>query len=140
MSGTILTIGAGGKFAGLVIPALTGRGFTICGMVRKADAAAQVTGQDTTEVAVGDLADPAAMARALKGVDRDFHIAPVNLPDEAETGRAFAAAMVSEKVKAQTLIDCGHFKTEERPEFVVGKILALAALSAALSKQDRRSP
>jgi pimeloyl-ACP methyl ester carboxylesterase len=36
-------------------------------------------------------------------------------------------AMVAEDVKAQTLAGCGHFMTEERPQFVVDQTLKLSA-------------
>jgi pimeloyl-ACP methyl ester carboxylesterase len=40
-------------------------------------------------------------------------------------------AMVAENVEAHTLAGCGHFMNEERPEFVVEQILALAAKTHA---------
>jgi pimeloyl-ACP methyl ester carboxylesterase len=39
--------------------------------------------------------------------------------------------MVAAPVKAHTLAGCGHFMTEERPEFVVEQILAMAAKTHA---------
>jgi pimeloyl-ACP methyl ester carboxylesterase len=40
-------------------------------------------------------------------------------------------AMVADNVEAHTLAGCGHFMTEERPEFVVEQILAMAAKTHA---------
>lgn len=40
-------------------------------------------------------------------------------------------SMVAAHVEAHTLDDCGHFMPEERPDFVVRHILALAARAHA---------
>jgi uncharacterized protein YbjT (DUF2867 family) len=92
MSKTILAVGAGGKFAGMVIPALARRGAEVRGFVH--DAADAVRDQGANEIAVGDLGNAASVATALTGIDRVFYIAPVALPDEAETGKAFVAAAI----------------------------------------------
>jgi pimeloyl-ACP methyl ester carboxylesterase len=39
-------------------------------------------------------------------------------------------AMVAENVEPHTLAGCGHFMTEERPEFVIEHIVALSARAA----------
>ena len=42
-------------------------------------------------------------------------------------------AMIAENAEAHTLVDCGHFIPEERPEFVIGHILDLSERIAAAS-------
>lgn len=99
MTGTILAVGAGGKFAGLLIPELAKRGARVRGMVhdpKQADAARQAGAE---EVVVGDLTDPVSVAAALKGVERAFYIAPVTLPKEDQVGKAFVAAAIGAGVK-----------------------------------------
>jgi uncharacterized protein YbjT (DUF2867 family) len=85
-SSTILAVGAAGKFAGLVVPALAARGVNVRGLVRDATQGEAVRKLGATEIAVGDLRDGASLDAALKGVDAVFYIAPAFLPDEAEIG------------------------------------------------------
>jgi uncharacterized protein YbjT (DUF2867 family) len=53
MSGTILAVGADGKCAGLVIPALAARGAKVRGLVRKPGSTAGVRDKGAAEVAIG---------------------------------------------------------------------------------------
>jgi len=99
MSETILTVGAAGQFAGLVIPALKARGANVKGLVRSAGDADTARGNGADEIATGDLSDAASVAAALKGVTSVFYIAPVALPNEAETGQAFVAAAIAAGVR-----------------------------------------
>jgi len=99
MNETILTVGAAGKFAGLVIPALKARGAHVRGFVRSAGDAATARGNGADEIATGDLGDAASVAAALDGATSVFYIAPVALPDEAETGQAFVAAVIAAGIR-----------------------------------------
>ncbi len=99
MDETILAVGAHGKFAGMVIPELARRGATVRGLVRNPAHAAAVRAAGAQEVVVGDLRDDAALAAALRGIDRVFYIAPVGLADEADVGRAFVAAAIDAGVR-----------------------------------------
>jgi uncharacterized protein YbjT (DUF2867 family) len=99
MGDTILAVGADGKFAGLVVPALAARGAKVRGLVRKAEAADAVRNQGAAETAIGDLRDRASMERALEGVASVFYIAPALLPDEASIGRALVDAATAAGVK-----------------------------------------
>jgi uncharacterized protein YbjT (DUF2867 family) len=89
---TILAVGAAGKFAGLVIPALAKRGAKVRGLIQKAAQADRILKQGASEVAVGDLKDRASLDVALKGVSSVFYIAPAFLPDEAAIGIRMVAA------------------------------------------------
>jgi len=56
--------------------------------------------------------------------------AAISLLGMAATARWKTGAdisMVAENVEARTLASCGHFMPEERPEFVIGKILGPCA-------------
>jgi uncharacterized protein YbjT (DUF2867 family) len=77
---TVLAVGAAGKFAGLVVPALAARGVNVRGLVRDAAQGEAVRKLGATEIAVGDLRDGASLDAALKGVDAVFYIAPAFCP------------------------------------------------------------
>jgi uncharacterized protein YbjT (DUF2867 family) len=66
MEETILAVGASGKFAGLLIPALAARGAIVRGMAHKAVDAEVVRVAGAREIVVGDLADPASFRRAAR--------------------------------------------------------------------------
>jgi uncharacterized protein YbjT (DUF2867 family) len=89
---TVLAVGAAGKFAGLVVPALAERGVKVRGLVRDATQGEAVRKLGATEIAIGDLRDGASLDAALKGVDAVFYIAPAFLPDEAEIGKGMVAS------------------------------------------------
>src|SRR5476651_1350142 len=89
---TILAVGAAGKFAGLVLPALAERGAKVRGLIRNASEADAVRKHGAAEVAIGNLSDRASLDAALKGVGSIFYIAPAYLPNEANVGQGVVDA------------------------------------------------
>lgn len=83
---TILAVGAAGKFAGLVIPALAERGAKVRGLIRDASDANAALRHGATEVVMGNLSDRSSVDVAMKGVGSVFYIAPAFLPNEANVG------------------------------------------------------
>lgn len=99
MSDTILAVGAAGKFAGLVIPALAARGAKVRGLVRKPEETEAVRSHGAAEVAIGDLTDRQSIDAALKGVKSVFYIAPAFFPDEAKVGKEMVEAAIRAGVR-----------------------------------------
>lgn len=99
MRSIILAFGASGKFAGMVVPALTKRGVAVRGFARNDGDARKARENGVDEIAIGDLADRPSVDRALRGVDRVFYIAPAFLPHEADVGRRVVEACVAAGVK-----------------------------------------
>jgi uncharacterized protein YbjT (DUF2867 family) len=89
---TVLAVGAAGKFAGLVLPALAQRGANIRGLIHDASEAAVVRKHGAKEVAVGDLTNRASLNAALKNVGSVFYIAPAFLFNEAAVGKGVVEA------------------------------------------------
>lgn len=87
----VLTVGATGQFAGLVVPALVSHGVEVRALVHDPAKAAQLEDADV-EVVVGDLRDPDSMKTALHGVDGMFLIIPAFAADTVELGTGLVAA------------------------------------------------
>jgi len=87
-----LVVGAAGKFAGLVVPALRRRDVAVRALVRDEARAAAARALGATEIAIGDLRDAASLAEATRGVDGVFHIGPAFAADEAAMGVALVEA------------------------------------------------
>jgi uncharacterized protein YbjT (DUF2867 family) len=85
----ILAVGAAGKFAGLVVPALAPRGVDVRAFITDATQETAVRAKGVSEIAVGDLRDQKSVDAALEGVDAVFYIAPAFLPDESVVGENF---------------------------------------------------
>ncbi len=93
-----LAIGAAGKTAGLVVPALISSGAAVRGLVRR-EADLGAVRRFGAEAVVGDLADLPSIQRALHGVTSVFYLAPAFMPHEAEIGCRVVAAAVSAGVR-----------------------------------------
>jgi uncharacterized protein YbjT (DUF2867 family) len=95
----ILSIGADGKFAGLVVRALASRGARVRGFVRRPENADKAKANGAAEVAVGDLRDIDSLASALRGISGVFYLAPVFAQDEPSLGLNLIEAAKNAKVK-----------------------------------------
>jgi len=89
---TVLVVGASGRVARWVVPALARRGATVRALVRSEQAAREALRNGAAETAAGDLRDPASLHRAALGADGVFHIGPAFQADEAEMGCAMVHA------------------------------------------------
>ena len=95
----VLMVGASGKYAGFVLPALKQRGATVRALIRSKDKQAEVLAQGADEVVIGDLQDEQSLLQAAAGVDGVFHINPAFLSNEAELGVAMVHAAEDAGVK-----------------------------------------
>jgi uncharacterized protein YbjT (DUF2867 family) len=88
----VLAIGATGQYAGLVVPALAGRGVRVRALVHDPAKKDQVLAAGADEAVPGDLRDPGTLGSALDGVDGVYLIIPAFAPDTAEIGTGVVAA------------------------------------------------
>lgn len=94
-----LVLGATGKFARLVVPALRERGSAVRALVRDEGRAAIAMAAGATETVLGDLRDHQSLARAAEGMDGVFHIGPAFAADEAALGLAIVDAAIQANVR-----------------------------------------
>lgn len=95
----VLTIGAAGQYAGLVVPEMKKRVVAVRALVRDEKEARAAHKRGADETAIGDLRDSASLRAAAKGVDGVFHLNPAFAPDEAEMGVAMVEAAKAAGVK-----------------------------------------
>lgn len=96
----IVVIGAAGRHAGLIVPMLAARGGRVRGFVRNEEKGAQVLERGAADYCIGDLRDPASVARAVEGADGVYYIAPVYPGDESQrVGTALIAAAAEAGVR-----------------------------------------
>ncbi|WP_446741992.1 hypothetical protein [Silvibacterium acidisoli] len=79
----VLVVGTAGPTAGLVPAELRKRSSYIRGLVHKKDDEEAALKRGCHEVAIAELSDAKAVAKALDGIDAVFYVAPVELKDGA---------------------------------------------------------
>ncbi len=104
----VLMVGASGKYASYVLPALKERGASVKALVMSAKKRADVIGRGADEAVVGNLKDEQSLRSAAEGVDGVFHINPAFEPNEAELGIAMVNAAVAARVKKFTFSSVIH--------------------------------
>jgi uncharacterized protein YbjT (DUF2867 family) len=103
----VLTIGATGQFAGLVVPALVRKGLQVRALVHDPDKAEQLADTGVAEKVSGDLRDSDSMRAALDGIDGVFLILPAFAPDTAELGTTMVTA--AQKAGVQRVVFSGVY-------------------------------
>ena len=88
----VFAVGAAGPSASLVVPELLKRNVSVRAFIHKQEDQASVQKLGISDIVVGELSDPAAVAKAVEGMDAVFYIAPAALENEAEVGKQFVTA------------------------------------------------
>jgi uncharacterized protein YbjT (DUF2867 family) len=88
----VLVVGATGKFAGYVLPALLSRGVKVRALVRNKQSEQIARERGADETAIADLEDARGVISAAVGADGVFHIGPAFAPREAEMGKIMVEA------------------------------------------------
>ena len=141
----ILITGAAGKTGRAIIRALKQRKESVRALVHRIDQVAMLDVLGVDAVLVGDMLDPASLARAVQGIQTIYHIAPNVSPDEVNIGKAVIRAAQSTKVERIVYHSVLHPQIEAMPhhwqklrveEFLYESGLAFTILQPAVYMQN----
>lgn len=104
----VLMVGASGKYAHYVLPALKAHGAVVRALVTREEKRDEAMAEGADEVVVGDLEDDESLKRAAQDVDGVFHLNPAFKPNEAELGVAMVNAAIAAGVKKFTFSSVIH--------------------------------
>lgn len=88
----ILVTAAHGNQGRLLVPKLLASGMQVRGSVRSEESATHLRAIGVKDVVVGDLSDPSTLDRAVRGVEKIYHVGPTIHPREREIGIAVVDA------------------------------------------------
>jgi uncharacterized protein YbjT (DUF2867 family) len=87
-----LITSAHGNQGKLLIPKLISAGHSVRACVRSQASAEKLHAAGVKDVIIGDIADPAIIVRAMRGIEKVYHIGPFGHPNERSLGCALADA------------------------------------------------
>lgn len=139
----VLATGATGAYAGLVVPALVGRGIDVRALVHDPAKADVPRAAGAQEIVEGDLGDAASLDAAMNGVDGVFLITPAFAPDATRLGlnavaaaaRAGVSKVVYSGVYHPSLSLVNHAGTRPIEEALYRSNLAYVVLQPAMFMQ-----
>jgi NAD(P)H dehydrogenase (quinone) len=111
----ILVTGAGGKTGKAVLKALVARGAAVRAFVRSAAHHAALKAIGVHDVEVGEMDDPLAWSRAIRGTSAVYHICPNVSPHELPFAKALVAAAANSGVPRLVYHSVLHPQIEAMP-------------------------
>jgi uncharacterized protein YbjT (DUF2867 family) len=125
----ILVTGATGKTGGQVAVQLLAAGYPVRAYVRREDQRSAKLKAAGAEIAIGDLADPQALAIAMRGVQRGYFLPPFD-PYMIQSASAFAVAarearLESMVVLSQWLANPAHPALATRQHWLADRLFAM---------------
>lgn len=95
----ILVTAANGNQGKLLIPKLLAMKLPVRACVLTQASAQAMRAAGVNDVVVGDITDPALLAKAIKGVEKVYHVGPTMNPKEREMGIALVDAASANGIK-----------------------------------------
>jgi NAD(P)H dehydrogenase (quinone) len=111
----ILVTGAGGKTGKAVLKALVARGADVRAFVRTTRHHAALNAIGISDVVIGEMGDPRALAQAARGANAVYHICPNVSPQELPFAKAVVAAADTNGVRRFVYHSVLHPQIEAMP-------------------------
>ena len=128
----ILVTAANGNQGKLLVPRLQDAGLEVRASVRSEASAKVLRAAGVSDVVVGDLADPAVLAQAVKGVEKIYYVGPTLSPSERAVGFAIIDAARVEGVRHFVMSSVLHAITTDLLQHEIKRDVEEYLLSSGL--------
>lgn len=128
----ILVTAANGNQGSLLIPKLLAANLPVRACVQSQASAGRLRALGVEEVVVGDISEPAVMARAVSGVQKIYHVGPTIHPRERDMGFAIVDAAKAEGVQHLVLSSVLHAITTDLVQHEIKRDVEEHLLSSGL--------
>jgi uncharacterized protein YbjT (DUF2867 family) len=128
----ILVTAAQGNQGRLLVPKLLAAGQPVRACVRTDASAAQLRALGVPEIVVGDISEPAVLARAIDGVQKVYHVGPTIHPRERAMGLAVVDAARAEGVRHLVFSSVLHAITTDLVQHEIKRDIEEHLLSSGL--------
>jgi uncharacterized protein YbjT (DUF2867 family) len=128
----ILVTAANGNQGRLLVPKLLAAGQLVRACVRSQASAEQLRGLGVQETVVGDISEPAVLARAIRGVQKVYHVGPTIHPRERDMGLAVVEAARAEGVRQLVFSSVLHAITTDLVQHEIKRDIEEHLLSSGL--------
>jgi uncharacterized protein YbjT (DUF2867 family) len=128
----ILVTAANGNQGRLLVPKLLAAEQPVRACVRSQASAEHLRALGVQEVVVGDIADPAVLASAIRGVQKVYHVGPTAHPGERAMGLAVVDAARAEGVKHLVFSSVLHAITTDLVQHEIKRDIEERVLSSGL--------
>jgi uncharacterized protein YbjT (DUF2867 family) len=128
----VLVTAANGNQGKLLIPKLLAAGQAIRACVQSEQSARALRALGVTEVIVGDISAPATLSRAVKGVEKIYHVGPTAHPHERKMGFDLVDAARAEGIKHFVFSSVLHAITTDLVQHEIKRDIEEHLLSSGL--------
>jgi uncharacterized protein YbjT (DUF2867 family) len=128
----IVVTAANGNQGKLLVPKLLAAGQRVRACVHSQASAAVLRGLGVHEVIVGDISEPAVMARAVRGAEKVYHVGPTAHPRERAMGFDLVDAAQAEGVRHLVLSSVLHAITTDLVQHEIKRDIEEHLLSSGL--------